>query len=430
MDHSDRVAGVHLTGRPRNSPASRDRRKRGTWWVPAGALTAVPILLLTIGACAGSTAPDAASAEGEFAALVEEVGPDWQVVDGFHDRQREWSERFRELSMSDVSEESLEELAREQPDISRAAAAATAILDAGGEHEKTIQAAEFLVLQAGLRAGGDEHAYRGAKALLAYAPDYEEWRMVLSRLDMLRHFGEDGKSSRPLVDTFFEELAADAEDPVLRGAGRYYLATGLLETVNVFGLSPEDRTARRQDALEAAEGLSAGVEDEELPEARLVAMTFADAEDQLIQTIRHATVGSTPPELMGTTLDGGQEGLSDYRGRVVLVDFWATWCKPCIAALPKLRELVADLPADRFALLAISVDAKVETVTEFLEDEPMPWSNWHVGTGSEVTRTLDVSSYPTYVLIDEHGEILARTGGLKDDFLSMIEEAVKQAPAA
>ena len=430
MDHSDRVAGVHLTGGPRNSSASRDRRKRGTWWVPAGALTAVPILLLTIGACEGSTAPEPASAEDEFAALVEEVGPDWQVVDEFHDRQREWSERFRELSMSDVSEESLEELAREQPDISRAAAAATAILDAGGEHEKTIQAAEFLVLQAGLRAGGDEDAYRGAKALLAYAPDYEEWRMVMSRLDMLRHFGEDGKSSRPLIDTFFEELVADAEDPVLRGAGRYYLATGLLEAVNVFGLSPEDRTARRQEALDAAEGLSAGVEDEELPEARLAAMTFADAEAQLIQTIRHATVGSTPPELMGTTLDGGREGLSDYRGRVVLVDFWATWCKPCIAALPKLRELVADLPADRFALLAISVDAKLETVTEFLEDEPMPWSNWHVGTGSEVTQTLDVGSYPTYILIDEHGEILARTGGLKEDFLSMIEEAVEQAPAA
>ena len=139
----------------------------------------------------------------------------------------------------------------------------------------------------------------------------------MSRLDMLRHFGEDGKSSRPLIDTFFEELVADAEDPVLRGAGRYYLATGLLEAVNVFGLSPEDRTARRQEALDAAEGLSAGVEDEELPEARLAAMTFADAEAQLIQTIRHATVGSTPPELMGTTLDGGRGGSVGLQGRVV-----------------------------------------------------------------------------------------------------------------
>ncbi|MCY3971359.1 MAG: TlpA disulfide reductase family protein [Acidobacteria bacterium] len=401
MDHSDRVAGVAM------------------------------ILLLTIAACVGSTAPEAASAEDEFAALVEEVGPEWEVVEEFHDRQREWSERFRELNTSEVSEESLEELAREQPDIGRAAAAATAILDADGEHEKTIQAAEFLVLHAGLRAGGDKHAYRGARALLEHAPDYEEWRMVLSRLDMLRHFGEDGKPSRPLVETFFEELASEAGDSALRAAGRYYLAAGLVVSVNASGLSREDRAVRRQEALEAATGLSAGVEDEEFLGATFAAgTTFADAETLLIDTIRYATVGTTPPELAGSTLDGGEEGLADYRSRVVLLDFWATWCKPCIAALPKLRELVADLPSDRFALLSISVDEKLETVTEFLEDEPMPWSNWHVGRGSEVTETLDVSSYPTYILLDEQGEILARTGGLDEEFLAMIEEAVEPGPSA
>ena len=363
--------------------------------------------------------------------MVEEVGPDWEVVEEFHDRQRAWSERCRELNMSDVSEECREELARAQPGTDRAAAAATAILEAGGEHEQTIQAAEFLVLHAGLRAGGDRHAYRGAKALLEQAPDYEEWRMVLSRLDMLRHFGEDGKPSRPLVETFFEELASEAEDSALRAAGRYYLAAGLAVSVNASGLSQEDRAARRQEALEAATGLSTGVEDEEFLGATFAAgTTFADAENRLIDTIRYATVGTTPPELTGSTLDGDEEGLADYRGRVVLVDFWATWCKPCIAALPKLRELVADLPPDRFALLSISVDEKLETVTEFLEDEPMPWANWHVGRASEVTETLDVSSYPTYVLLDEQGEILARTGGLDEEFLAMIEEAVEPGPAA
>lgn len=247
--------------------------------------------------------------------MVEEVGPDWGVVEEFHDRQREWSERFRELNMSDVSEESLEELAREQPEVRRAAAAATAIVEAGGEHEQTIQAAEFLVLHAGLGAGGDKHAYRGAKALLEHAPDYEEWRTVLSRLDMLRHFSEDGKPSRPLVETFFEELASEAGDSALRAAGRYYLAAGLVASVNASGLSQEDRAARRQEALEAATGPSAGVEDEEFLGATFAAgTTFADAETRLIDTIRYATVGTTPPELTGSALDGGEEGLADYRG--------------------------------------------------------------------------------------------------------------------
>ena len=103
---------------------------------------------------------------------------------------------------------------------------------------------------------------------------------------------------------------------------------------------------------------------------------------------------------------------------------------PCIAALPQKRRLVADLPADRFALLSISVDANLETVTEFIEDEPMPWANWHVGMTSEITRILNVYSYPTYILLDENGGVLARTNHLPDEFAARVKEAVGRGPGA
>lgn len=144
----------------------------------------------------------------------------------------------------------------------------------------------------------------------------------------------------------------------------------------------------------------------------------------------HGTVGGKLPDLVGSRLDGVEERFSDYRGRVVLLDFWATWCVPCVAALPKKRQLVADLPADRFALLSISVDAELETVTGFMEDEPMPWANWHVGMTSEITRMLGVGSYPTYILIDEHGEILDRTNHLPDEFVGLVEQTVEGASDA
>lgn len=130
------------------------------------------------------------------------------------------------------------------------------------------------------------------------------------------------------------------------------------------------------------------------------------------------------PDVAGTRLDGVEERLSDYRGRIVLLDFWATWCGPCVAALPKLRELVAGLPADRFALVGISGDEELETVTRFIEDEPMPWTNWHVGEGSDLERLLRIRGYPTYVLADENGKILTRTGSLSHPFISLIEKAV------
>ena len=176
-----------------------------------------------------------------------------------------------------------------------------------------------------------------------------------------------------------------------------------------------EREAARQRALDAATGLSAGVEEEPLPEmfrgAPAVSRTMAEAESDLIRSIRHGTIGGTLPDVTGKRIDGVEESLLDYRGRVVLLDFWATWCRPCIDALPDLRRLAAEQPADRFALVAISVDEELETVTRFMAAEPMPWTNWHVGLGSDIARLLQVQGYPTYVLVDEHGKILARPGG-------------------
>lgn len=136
-----------------------------------------------------------------------------------------------------------------------------------------------------------------------------------------------------------------------------------------------------------------------------------------------ATVGSTVPNMAGRRLDGTEDSLSAYRGRVVLLDFWATWCKPCVDALPELRALAAELPAERFTLLAISVDFDRETVLRFMENEPMPWVNWHAGLGGG----WGIRRFPTYVLIDEHGLVLDRTNDLTGSLVSTLREAVEGA---
>lgn len=372
-----------------------------------------------------------------------DAAPDWAVVQEYLDQQSAWRERTSGVAMAGLSADErdrrFQDAFAERPNIRPAIAAATAIVDAGA-HDRTREAAEFLVMQTITEPDADQHMCRGAQALVAEAPDDERWPSILMRMDGRRFYGSDGESSTRGIDRFFEEMASGAPRPALRATARYYVAAGLMRSANGAMLGEEERDGRRQRALEAATGLSAGVEDQPFGGARAAAdpsavapagpfgrpdpRTFAEAEADLIRTIEHATVGGTALDMTGRRLDGAEDSLSAYRGRVVLIDFWATWCRPCIDVLPELRELVGELPADRFTLLAISVDEQLETVTTFREREPMPWTNWHAGIDSDIERAWDVRGFPTYVLVDEEGLILARTNHFSPWFTEMLGAAV------
>ena len=382
--------------------------------------------------------PDAAAQIASFSFVsadmpLPNVGPDWSLVQEYLDAQGAWSGRPPELETGLSAAERrrrLQEAWDERPDIRRAIAAATAIVDAGGTHDRTRDAADFLVAQTFREPDAARHMVRGARALVAHVPDYERWPRVLARMDGRRFYGFSGESSAPDLDRFFEELASGAADPVVRAMARYYVAAGLMQSINAARLESAERDAKRQRAIEAATGLSVGVESQRFGDMRSgsvgTSRTFAEVEVDLLRTIRHATVGGTVLEMTGRRLGGTEDRLSAYLGRVVLLNFWATWCVPCIDVLPELRELVAELPADRFALLGISVDEELETVTAFREREPMPWTNWHVGIASDLARAWAVRGFPTYVLVDDQGVILARGNGIDGPFFrSLLDEAVE-----
>ena len=233
-----------------------------------------------------------------------------------------------------------------------------------------------------------------------------------------------------------EAIVARTAEPVQKATVRYHLAVKLIEQANAWTTLGEERGRLRERARQIIAGLSEGVADEEFPETRfatdgtMLTGTFADVEAELLFRLDHATAGGTLPEAGGKRLDGEREGLSAYAGKVVLVDIWATWCAPCIQALPKLRELHGELPSARFALLSISVDDELETVTDFMRDEPMPWSNWHVGLTSEVAQAWNIRAFPTYILVDGQGTILAHTNRLDEWLIELAKESVAVPPGA
>lgn len=355
------------------------------------------------------------------------AAPDWSVVQAYIVVDEAWHALDDEIRKSDASpEEKRERRASERgehPDISRAVAAASAILDLDGAHERTRDAAVFMVEHTLGLPGSAELVARGARIVAKHFPEDDDWPRLLWMLDFNTQPGDDEQ-----VEAIFERLSASATDAVTRATAAYYRAARYLRRANAVSTPSEDREPYRERALSIAKGLSAGVEDAELEKRRrfdddgtpIPFQTLAEAERDLLYNLNHLTVGRKLPSVMAKRLDGVEEDFSALGNQTVLIDFWATWCGPCVKSLPDLRELIAELPKDSFEILSISVDDEVDTVTEFQLEEPMPWANWHIGPRHEILQTWAVRGYPTYVLVDARGNIAARQHELDETFVSLI----------
>ena len=92
------------------------------------------------------------------------------------------------------------------------------------------------------------------------------------------------------------------------------------------------------------------------------------------------SVGKMAPEVISHNADGKEVKLSDLRGKVVVLDIWATWCPHCRAMIPHEREMVERYKDKPFAIVSISFDDEKKTLTDFLKKEKMPWRQWWHGT--------------------------------------------------
>lgn len=123
--------------------------------------------------------------------------------------------------------------------------------------------------------------------------------------------------------------------------------------------------------------------------------------------------------------------LADFRGKVVLLDFWASWCGPCRQALPKLRQLQAIYAGDNFTLISISADEDQQTWKTFVANHQMNWLQRFDLDGNTASQ-FRVTGLPTYVLLGREGREVARYEGeqLGQSILERIGPDLKAALAA
>ena len=120
---------------------------------------------------------------------------------------------------------------------------------------------------------------------------------------------------------------------------------------------------------------------------------------------RQLDMRTKPLELKFTALDGREIDLAKLRGKVVLLDFWATWCGPCMAKMPEIQALQTKYKDKDFQLLGISLDEDKAALESTLKSKGMDWPQYFDGKGwqSEVATRFGVESIPAAWIVDKKG---------------------------
>ena len=135
--------------------------------------------------------------------------------------------------------------------------------------------------------------------------------------------------------------------------------------------------------------------------------TLGDEARTHLSELRGTVVGREAPQIAGVCLDGTSRKLSDYRGKVVALVCWASWCGPCMQAIPHERELAERLKGRPFALLGVNFDEDEAAARKLTRDRKMAWPNWCVGGAGNgtIAERYQPSQLPTVLVLDAAGII-------------------------
>lgn len=124
--------------------------------------------------------------------------------------------------------------------------------------------------------------------------------------------------------------------------------------------------------------------------------------------IRLDSVGKTIT-LRGKSHAGGVIDLAKYRGRVVLIQYWATWCEPCKHDMPALKELVSKYGRS-LSVIGVSLDRSRKDLVDYLANNRLPWQQIFEegGLDSEPANQLGILTLPTMILVDQQGKVVSR----------------------
>ena len=138
--------------------------------------------------------------------------------------------------------------------------------------------------------------------------------------------------------------------------------------------------------------------------------TYANNLAQMVASVKALAIGEPAPEIALPNPDGEVLKLSDYKGKVVLIDFWASWCRPCRAENPNVVRMYKEFKDKNFEIFGVSLDKSKDAWVKAIDNDGITWPQvsdlkfW----SSEAARIYQIKSIPQTLLIDAEGNILAK----------------------
>ncbi|HEX3659740.1 MAG TPA: TlpA disulfide reductase family protein [Pirellulales bacterium] len=198
--------------------------------------------------------------------------------------------------------------------------------------------------------------------------------------------------------TLYRAALAKSPHREVRGLACYYLAYSCVPEPDFGAIAPE----REREAVALLERVIQEYGDVPSYRGPLGALATGG-----LTAIEHLKVGKQAPPIQGRDLKGRKMKLSDYRGQVVVVTFWADWCGPCHAELPYHRALVEKFADRPFALLGVNGDPP-DKLKQIISHEKITWPSWADGPAGPISASWSVGMWPTTYVIDSRGRVRYR----------------------